>query len=116
MDLENYRKHCVAKKSVTEEFPFDENVLVFKVHGKIFALADINNFTSVNLKVEPEVGVELREQYEAVKPGYHMNKKHWITVEMDGTVPDRLLKQWIDNSYQLVVKGLPKAVRDKLNC
>ncbi len=108
MNLGTFQSYCVAKKGVTEEFPFDENVLVYKVMGKMFALTDIDEFSSINLKCDPEVGVELREQYPAVSPGYHMNKKHWITVQMDGSVSDKILKQWIDASYQLVVSSLPK--------
>lgn len=99
---------CNAKKGVTEEFPFGENILVYKVMGKMFALTDVDQFESVNLKVDPEQGVLLQEEYAAVQPGYHMNKKHWITVVMDGSVPNRLLQQWIDNSYNLVVSGLTK--------
>ena len=76
--------------------------------GKIFALTGIEHFGSVNLKVDPEIGVELREKYEAVTPGYHMNKKHWITVLTDGSIPDKLLLQWVDHSYQLVVSTLTK--------
>lgn len=74
----------------------------------MFALTDIEFFESVNLKVDPEKGVELREEYPSVLPGYHMNKKHWVTVLMDGSIPDKLFKQWIDESYQLVVSGLTK--------
>jgi predicted DNA-binding protein (MmcQ/YjbR family) len=112
MDIEYFRKYCLSKKSVTEEFPFDENTLVFKVKGKMFTATDVNDFTSINLKVRPESGAELREQYASVVPGYHMNKKHWITVLMDGSIPDKLICQWIDTSYQLVVMGLPKKERD----
>ena len=108
MDIESYRSHCLSYKGVTEEFPFGENVLVYKVMGKMFALTGIEHFETVNLKVDPEKGVELREQYAAVQPGYHMNKKHWITVSVDGSIPDRLLKQWIGNSYDLVVARLTK--------
>ena len=75
----------------------------------MFALTDVESFTSVNLKVLPEAGADLREAYESVQPAYHMNKKHWITVIMDGSIPDRLLRQWIDNSYELVVGGLTKS-------
>jgi predicted DNA-binding protein (MmcQ/YjbR family) len=107
--LEAYRNYCLNKKGVTEEFPFDENVLVFKVMGKIFCLTDIQRFESINLKVDPEEGVELREKYPAVQPGYHMNKKHWVTVLMDGSIPDKMLLKWADNSYVLVVKGLTKS-------
>ena len=74
----------------------------------MFALTDIEDFESVNLKVGPEIGVELRERYPAVSPGYHMNKKHWITVQMDGSIPDRILRQWVQDSYNLVASGLTK--------
>ena len=96
-------------KGVTEEFPFGEETLVYKVMGKMFALTDLENFLSINLKVDPEIGIELREQYDAVKPGYHMNKKHWITVFMDGSVPDRLILLWVLNSYNLVASALTKS-------
>jgi predicted DNA-binding protein (MmcQ/YjbR family) len=108
VDIESYRKYCLSKKGVTEEFPFGSETLVFKVMGKMFALSSVEDFSSVNLKVDPEEGIELREKYDAVKPGYHMNKKHWITVSMDGSVPDKLVYQWIENSYQLVVSALTK--------
>jgi predicted DNA-binding protein (MmcQ/YjbR family) len=108
MDLEHFMRWNNAKKGVTEEFPFGENILVYKVMGKMFALTDVDQFESVNLKVDPEQGVLLQEEHAAVQPGYHMNKKHWITVVMDGSIPDRLLQQWIDNSYNLVVSGLTK--------
>lgn len=108
MDLEQFMRWCNAKKGVTEEFPFGEEILVYKVMGKMFALTHVDQFDSINLKVDPEQGVLLQEEYAAVQPGYHMNKKHWITVAMDGSVPNRLLQQWIDNSYNLVVSGLTK--------
>jgi predicted DNA-binding protein (MmcQ/YjbR family) len=108
MDIEHFMRFCAAKKGVTEEFPFGEETLVYKVMGKIFALTNVDAFESFNLKVDPEQGVILQEEYMAVRPGYHMNKKHWITVVLDGTVSDRLLKEWIDNSYNLVVSGLTK--------
>ncbi len=109
MNIESFRSFCTQKKGVTEEFPFDENTLVFKVMGKMFALADVDFFTSINLKCLPDVGVDLRERYPAVQPGYHMNKKHWITVEMDGSIPDKVLKEWITESYNLVTKTLTKS-------
>jgi len=108
VNLESFRAYCLSKKGVTEETPFDESTLVFKVVGKMFALTSMDDFTSVNLKSDPEVAVELREKYDAVQPGYHMNKKHWITILIDGSVPDRQLKAWIDTSYDLVVAGLTK--------
>ncbi len=114
MNLESFRSYCLKKKGVTEEFPFGENNLVYKVMGKMFALTDLEEFSSVNLKVEPEKGVEMRERYPAVQPGYHMNKKHWVTVLMDGSIPDKLLTQWVDASYQLVVSGLTKSQKSAL--
>ena len=115
MNIESYRTYCLGKKGVTEEFPFGEEILVFKVMGKIFALTNVQNFSSVNLKCDPEEGVELREKYASVTPGYHMNKKHWITVLMDGSIADKQLKQWIDRSYDLVAATLPKAQKQALN-
>ncbi|HTE30770.1 MAG TPA: MmcQ/YjbR family DNA-binding protein [Chryseolinea sp.] len=114
MDLESFRIHCQKKKGVTEEFPFGENTLVFKVMGKMFALTDVMEFESINLKVDPEKGVELRERYPAVSEAYHMNKKHWITVETRSMVSDGLLNQWIDESYNLVVEGLTKSQKSAL--
>jgi len=115
MDIEAYRAYCLQKKGVTEEFPFGETTLVYKVMGKMFALTDLPDYTSINLKVEPEHSVELRERYPAVHPGYHMNKKHWITVLMDGTIPDKLLCSWIDTSYNLVANSLTKKQRASLD-
>ncbi|MBS1680398.1 MAG: MmcQ/YjbR family DNA-binding protein [Bacteroidetes bacterium] len=102
MNIESLRDFCLSKENVVEDFPFNEHTLVFKVNGKMFALTDVETFESINLKCDPEVAVQLREQYPAVQPGYHMNKKHWITVIMDGSVPDKLLKEWISHSYELV--------------
>ena len=114
MHVESFRSHCLNKKGVTEEFPFGENTLVYKVMGKMFALADLQDFTSINLKVDPEVGIELRERYTSVQEAYHMNKKHWITVMVDGKIPDKLIREWIDNSYDLVKAGLSKKLRASL--
>lgn len=114
MNIELFRNYCLQRKGVTEEFPFGEETLVYKVMGKMFALADVELFESVNLKCDPETGAQLREDYVGVKPGYHMNKKHWITVTMDGSIPDRLVKTWIDNSYALVVASLPKKQQEAL--
>lgn len=108
MNIEDYRNYCLKKKGVTEEFPFGENTLVFKVMGKMFALTNIDEFESINLKCDPEEAVLLREKYDAVLPGYHMNKKHWNTVLVDGSISDRLIYEWTDHSYNLVVEGLPK--------
>jgi predicted DNA-binding protein (MmcQ/YjbR family) len=105
----------VKKKGVTEEFPFDEETLVFKVAGKIFLLASLESIPlQINLKCDPEKAVELREEYEAVQPGYHMNKKHWNTIIIDGSVSIRKIFEWIDDSYNLVVAGLKKSNIKKL--
>lgn len=111
MNIESFRIFCLSQKGVTEEFPFNENTLVFKVMGKMFALTDIDTFESINLKCEPEVGVQLREQYSSVLPGFHMNKKHWITVLIDGSISDILIKEWINNSYHLVATSLTKSLK-----
>ncbi|UII24806.1 MmcQ/YjbR family DNA-binding protein [Fulvivirga maritima] len=114
MNIEWFREYCLSKKGVTEEFPFGEETLVFKVMGKVFALTDVDLFTGINLKCDPERAVLLREEYESIKPGFHMSKKHWNTVEMDGTVPDSLTKELIDHSYDLVVNGLTKKAKEDL--
>lgn len=114
MNIEEYRDYCLQKKGVSEEFPFDADILVFKVGGKIFALTDVNSFASINLKCDPEKAVELREQFPEVRPGYHMNKKHWNTVDVNGSLSDKQIKEWIDHSYQLVVQSLPAKTRKEL--
>ena len=107
MNIEEFREYCIAKPGVTEEFPFDENTLVFKVVGKMFALTDLVDEFSLNLKCDPERAIELRDQYPAIQPGYHMNKTHWNTMKMDGLIPEKLIFELIDHSYQLVVDKLP---------
>lgn len=94
--------------------PFGEEALVFKVMGKMFALTDITEFSSINLKSDPDKAVELRERYEAIIPGYHMNKKHWNTVLLDGSLPERLILSLVDDSYDLVVAGLTKKLKTAL--
>lgn len=115
MNFETFCNYCLQKKGVTETFPFDETTLVYKVMGKMFALTGIDERPlSINLKCDPERAIELREEYEAVQPGYHMSKKHWNTVVCDGTISDTELRELIDHSYNLVVKGLKRADRDRL--
>ena len=114
MDIEAIREYCLKKSAVTEGFPFDEDTLVFKVEGKIFALLNLKRPNSINLKCDPEEALRLRELHKEVVPGYHMNKKHWNTVHLLGTLKIQLLLQMIDNSYGLVVHGLPKKIRDKI--
>jgi len=114
MNPEEIRQLCLSLPGTTEEFPFDEHVLAFKVLGKIFLLTDIREFSSVNLKCEPERAIELRERHEAVKPGYHMNKKHWNTVEIPGDYSKQDLREWIENSYRLVLLSLPLRLQNQL--
>ncbi len=111
MNIEAYRNYCLKKPGTTEEFPFDNETLVFKVGGKMYALCNVDLFESINLKCDPEQAVQLREMYDSVLPGYHMNKKHWNTVILDGTIPDRLIYAWTDHSYQLVREHLPYKIR-----
>jgi predicted DNA-binding protein (MmcQ/YjbR family) len=117
MDIESFREYCLGLKGVSEEFPFDQKTLVFKVMGKMFALTDIDYFESINLKCIPEQAVLLREQYpEVVLPGYHMNKAHWNTVlTKQNALSDHQLKVMILDSYNLVKEGLPKKIRQELD-
>ncbi len=107
MNLEALREYCLQKEAVTEGFPFDESTLVFKVAGKMFALVSLDGDPSVNLKCDPELAMSLREQYPAVTPGFHMNKHYWNTILLDGSLPEKLIREWIDHSYWQVVGGLP---------
>jgi predicted DNA-binding protein (MmcQ/YjbR family) len=102
VDVESLRDYCIIKKDVTESFPFGDDTLVFKTGGKIFALVKLEGDLSINLKCEPSLALELRERYAAVTPGYHMNKKHWNTIHIDGSIPDNVILKWIDHSYDLV--------------
>jgi len=111
MNIEDLRNICLSLPQVTEEFPFDNDTLVFKVAGKMFALTSLSDPSSVNLKCEPEKAIELRERYNGITPGYHMNKKHWNTVMMKGDYSDSLLKEWIIESYNLVYNKLPKKLK-----
>lgn len=114
MNISDFREYCLAKKGVTESFPFDNKTLVFKV-GKMFALADIELFASLNLKCDPERAIDLRETYQGVHPGYHMNKTHWNTVSLGKDVPQKLILELIDHSYELVVNSLTKKQKDELS-
>jgi predicted DNA-binding protein (MmcQ/YjbR family) len=111
MNIEELREYCLLKKGVSESFPFDETTLVFKVMGKMFALTDTEDEFSINLKCDPEKAIELRERYPSVQSGYHMNKKHWNTIYVDGSVSHEKLKVWIDDSYRLITNSLPKKDR-----
>ena len=115
MNTEDLRSYCLAKKAVTESLPFDDTTLVFKVCNKMFALMGLDNQPPrINLKCDPERAVLLRETYENILPGYHMNKKHWNTVIIDGSQPDDFIEELIDHSYDLIVKKLTRKQRE--NC
>jgi len=116
MELEIVRDYGLAKPGTTEDFPFDEEVLVFRVMGKIYLLTNIEQQdpASINLKCDPDRAIELRAQYDAVTPGYHMNKKHWNTMILNGSIPEDEVWALIDHSYALVAKGLKRADRDAL--
>lgn len=103
MNIETLREYCLSKPEAEETLPFGPDTLVFKVNGKIFLLAGLDEpVLSFNVKCDPELALELRASYPAVQPGYHMNKKHWNTIVVDGSIPVKLLKEWIDHSYDLV--------------
>lgn len=105
MDIETLRDYCLSKKGAEETLPFGPDTLVYKVNGKIFLLTGLDSDPlSFNVKCDPDKALELRETYSCVTPGYHMNKKHWNTVIADGSIPSRLLREWIDDSYNLVAK------------
>lgn len=114
MNPGSIREYCLQKKGVTEELPFDEDSPVYKVMGKIFAITNLTPPYSINLKCDPEKAVELREKYDAVTPGYHMNKTHWNTVDLQSGIPPKLIKEWIDHSHELVVNGLSQKDKNRL--
>jgi predicted DNA-binding protein (MmcQ/YjbR family) len=112
MDIETLREYCLGKPRSEEALPFGPDTLVYKVNGKIFLIMGLNEETlSFNVKCDPDLAIELREQYDCVKPGYHMNKKHWNTIVVDGSVSTKTLKEWIDLSYQLVAKEAPQKMK-----
>jgi predicted DNA-binding protein (MmcQ/YjbR family) len=109
MNIEEFRDYCLSKNQVTESFPFDEVTLVFKVAGKMFALASLERHpVTVNLKCDPEKALELREEHDEISPGYHMSKIHWNTVTIDGCLSNKLIRELTDDSYNLVVNGMSK--------
>ena len=115
MNIETICRYCLSKKGAIEDFPFDEETLVFKVAGKMFVLIPLEKIPlQVNLKCNPERAMELREQTENVMPGWHMSKKYWNTVIVDGNIRWSDLKEWIDHSYDEVVKKLPRTTKEKL--
>lgn len=114
MNIEDFREYCLKKSGVTEEFPFDETTLVFKVMGKMFALTNLDGDWNLALKCDPDRAIDLREQYLAIRPGYHMSKVHWNTVQMDGSLNEKLVLELIDHSYELVVAKLPARLRKQI--
>ena len=118
MHIEQLRDYCIAKKGVTEHFPFDDVTLVFKVMNKMFALTGLDSWekgeTKVNLKCDPDKSLELRGEYKSINPGWHMNKKHWNTVTLNNDVSDDFAFELIDHSYDLIVKGLTKKLQEEL--
>tara|TARA_R110000787_G_scaffold129264_1_gene241067 strand:+ start:10969 stop:11328 length:360 start_codon:yes stop_codon:yes gene_type:complete len=117
MNIEEFRDYCLSKKGVTESFPFDEQTLVFKVMGKMFALSGLEQPPpKANLKCDPERAIELREEYDGlITPGFHMSKVHWNTVQLEMNIPQQLLLELIDHSYILVVNTLTKKLKEELN-
>ena len=114
MNIEEIREYCLSKPGVTESFPFDETTLVFKVMGKIFCLTDLEGELGLLLKNTPEKIMEMREQYAFVLPGYHMNKTHWNQIRLEDSVHSGLLKTWIDESYEQVIAGLTRKMKEEL--
>lgn len=115
MNIEELRNFCLSLKGAQEALPFDNKTLVFSVKGKMFCATDVEDYELINLKCNPEEAIILRETYPDVIPGYYMNKKHWNSVKTNGAIPDKLLEQWIENSYNLVVAQLPQKLKKELN-
>lgn len=120
MNIEDYRNYCMSKKAVTEHFPFDNDTLVFKVLGKMFALASLKKWEEgnafINLKCDPDYAQELRERYNSIQPGYHMHKKQWNSVYLhNGDLSSKLISELIDHSYDMVIKGMSKKKRQELD-
>lgn len=119
MNPDELREYLLSKPATTEETPFGPDVLVYKVKGKMYAtlgfeVEDNIEVGRTNLKCDPDRAIDLRDQHPAILPGYHMNKKHWNTVLLDGTLAPKIVRELCDHSYDLVVAGLPKNVRDEL--
>ena len=115
MNADGLRRHCLRQPEAVEDFPFGENVSVFKVAGKMFALSMLaGKPLEVSVKCEPDLALQFRGSYEAIRPGYHLNKRHWNTITIGSDVPDRLVRDMIEDSYDLVVDALPKGTRERL--
>jgi predicted DNA-binding protein (MmcQ/YjbR family) len=114
MNIEEYRDYCLSFRYTSESFPFNDSVLVFKVLDKIFSLVDVESYNGVNVKCNPEKAIELREEYFGVTPAFHMSKKHWNTISVGGSISDNLIKEWIKDSYYLVVSKMPKKKQSEI--
>ena len=114
MNIEEFRDYCLSFAGTTEDMPFGDQALVFKVLGKMFVLTNIDSFESINVKCDPQKAVDLREKYTCVQPGYHMNKKHWNTILVNDEMNDEEIRHWVRHSYELVVSKLPKKSREEL--
>ena len=119
MNIQQYFEYCLSKKGITEHFPFDEDTLVFKVGGKMFALSSLSQWEkgnpSVNLKCDPERAEELRAEYDDIKPGFHMSKVHWNTVSVNSDISDKMVRELIDHSYDLIFKSLTKKLQNEVS-
>ena len=115
MNIEEIREYCIAKPGVTEGFPFNDTALVFKVAGKMFALLDLSEEArGISLKCDPDLAIELREQHPEVTPAWHFNKVHWNEIALDGVLPNKQLKDWIDHSYNIIVESISRKKRELL--
>jgi len=114
MNIEELRNYCLSLKGAEEALPFDNSTLVFSVKGKMFCATDLEDYDLINVKCDPGEAILLREKYTDVIPGYYMNKKHWNSLKTNGTIPNKLIEEWIKNSYNLVVMGLPKKIQKEL--
>ena len=114
MSLDHFREYCLSLKGITEQIPFDENILVFKVMGKMFALCNMMTFEYCNLKCDPEKAIRIREEFTEVTPAWHMNKKHWNSVSFMGDLSDQKIENWVTDSYNLVVKNMPMKLREQI--
>jgi predicted DNA-binding protein (MmcQ/YjbR family) len=115
MDAAELRRWCLAQTGAVEDFPFGPETSVFKVGGKMFALSALDRAPlEVSVKCEPELAIQLRDTYAAIRAGYHLNKRHWNTVTLDGSLPDQLIRDLVEDSYDLVVSALPRRTREQL--
>jgi predicted DNA-binding protein (MmcQ/YjbR family) len=116
VDPADLREWCLSHVGVVEEFPFTDEHSVFKVGGKMFAISALGRTPlQVSVKCEPELAVQLRDTYPAIQPGWHLNKRHWNTITLDGTLPEQMVRDLVEDSYDLVVGGLPKRLREALS-